>query len=313
MYKLSVVIPCYNAKETIAKSLHSIAMQSISDEIEVIIVNDCDGINYDAIIDTARFGDLHIKYIVRDKNGGCGASRNTGISQATSDYVMFLDADDCFTNCLALEILYNRIKSEDADMLVSGFESEIRQPNGIAIKKINKSPTWCHGRVYKRQYLLDNNLYFDERLRINEDVEFHQLLIDLGAKIIEEPITTLMWRDNPKSVTHQSLYENKRTYILAVMNYLEECFARNMSGDKITFRVLQNLVVIYQYFNIVLDDCPENKNDYLQVCRQYWKYCEPFVQDVSDDLITTIYCHIMKDFSCVPNVSFVDFLNLIRN
>ena len=79
MPKVSVIIPCYKAKETIAKTLHSIAMQTISEEIEVIIVNDCDCLDYHSIIDTARFGDLDIKFVVREKNGGCGAARNTGI------------------------------------------------------------------------------------------------------------------------------------------------------------------------------------------------------------------------------------------
>ena len=115
-YKMSVIIPCYKATETLSKTLHSIAMQSISDEIEVVLVNDCDALYYGDII--ARFyPDLHINYVCNPENRGCGGARNTGIRAAAAEYITFIDADDQFTNSLALEIMYNRIMAEKADML----------------------------------------------------------------------------------------------------------------------------------------------------------------------------------------------------
>lgn len=309
-YKMSVIIPCYKATETLSKTLHSIAMQSISDEIEIVLVNDCDGLYYDNIMYV--FPELDIQYIVREKNGGCGAARNTGIKKAKADYIIFIDSDDCFSNCLALEIMYNRIVAEKADMLVSVFESEMRFADGVGIRKMEHKPTWCHAKAYRKQFLLDNYIFFDEELRINEDAEFHQILIDLGAKVAEIPMVTLMWRDNPKSITHQSFYDNKKTFVQAAIKYLVECEKRKMSGEKVVLRVLQNLVVIYQYYNIVLDDCPENESDYLDWCKKYWKICEPIVREVDDEYITKVYCGIMKDFGIIPNVTFVQFLDRIK-
>ena len=138
MPKLSVIIPCYKARETIAKTLHSIAMQSIADDTEVLVVNDVDNLDYSDIL--RKFDDLNIVYVKRERNGGCGASRNTGIRNATGDYVCFIDADDQFISAIALEIMYNRIKAEKVDMLAGAFESEMRQDNGIAIKKMERSP-----------------------------------------------------------------------------------------------------------------------------------------------------------------------------
>lgn len=310
-YKISVVIPCYKARETIAKALHSIAMQSMANEVEVVIVNDADHIYYDDII--RQFPDLDISYYLNEVNKGCGGARNTGIKNAQAEYICFLDADDQFTNSLALEIMYNRIKAEQADMLISVFESEMRCADGVAIRKMEQAVTWCHGKMYRKQYLLDNNLYFKENLRINEDAEFHQILVDLGAKIVEIPMATLMWRDNPKSVTHESLYRNKRVFVDAATEYLRDCAERGLAGDKVTLRVLQNIVVIYQYFNIVLDDTPENEEDYLSACREYWKLCEPIVANVDDDYITKVYCGIMKNFEIIPEISFKEFLGKIRS
>ena len=311
MYKMSVIIPCYNARDTIAKTLHSIAMQSIVDEIEVVIVNDADDVDYSDIL--SRFADLHIKYVTNSENRGCGGARNTGVREASADFILFADSDDALSNCLALEIMYNRIVAEKADVLVSVFESEMRFKNGVAIKQMKNAVTWCHGKVYRKQYLLDNNILFDERLRINEDCLFHQLLFDSGAKVVEIPMVTLMWRDNPKSLTHENLYKNKRTFVEAVTYYLEESARRGLDKDKVTLRTLQNLCVMYGYYNIVLDDCPENKEDYLSVCREWWKLAENIANGVSDEYITRVFLAVNKTSEVIPSVTLIEFLDSIRN
>lgn len=311
MPKLSVIIPCFKARETIAKTLHSIAMQSIADDIEILVINDADGIDYSDIL--SKFDDLNIVYVQRDHNGGCGAARNSGIRYATADYITFIDSDDQFTSPITLEIMYNKIKSEKVDMLAGDFESEMRQDNGIAIKKIEKSPVWCHNKYYRRQFLLDNNLFFNEKLRINEDMEFHQLLIDMGGKVAYVPFCGYMWRDNAKSVTHESLYKNKKLFVAASAEYIRDCEKRGMGGEKVVRRILQNLVMVYYYYQIVLDDTPENKDDYLAACREYWKLADKYAANVSDEEITRVFLPIMKQqCSLIPSVTFMEFLDEIR-
>lgn len=312
MYKMSVIIPCYDARDTIFSTLHSIAMQSIAREVEIVIVNDADGLNYAHILDTASFKDLHMKYVVRENNGGCAAARNTGIREASADYVLFADSDDQFVNPLALEIMYNRIVAEKADILVSTFESEMRFANGVAIKQMKNAMTWMHGKVLRRQYLLDNNLFFKENLRLNEDMEFNQIAFDLGGKVAEIPMVTYLWRDNPKSITHKSLYENKRWFVLAAIESLKNSTERGIACDKIRLRVLQNLCMIYQYYDIVINDTPEMAEDYIAVCKDYWRLCEPLVRDVSDEEARKIFCAAMRDYEDIPSVTFVEFLNKLR-
>ena len=312
MPKLSVIIPCFKARETISKTLHSIAMQSVADEIEVLVINDADGIDYSDIL--AKFDDLNIVCVQRDHNGGCGAARNSGIRYATADYITFIDSDDQFTSPITLEIMYNKIKSEKVDMLAGDFESEMRQDNGIAIKKIEKSPVWTHNKYYRRQFLIDNNLFFNENLRICEDTEFHQLLIDMGGKVAYIPFCGYMWRDNQKSVTHESLYKNKWWFVKAITEYLRDCEKRGLGGEKVVHRTLQNLVVAYEYYNIVLDDTPENKDDYLAACREYWELADKYVANVSDEEITRVFLPIMRQqCSLIPSVTFMEFLDEIKS
>lgn len=311
MGKISVIIPLYKGHSTLKQTLCSIAMQSIINETEIVIVNDCDGINYADIL--TKFDDLNIKYVTNPRNLGCGGARNTGIREAKNSYITFADSDDQFISSLTLEIMYNRIKAEGADMLAGAFESEMRQDNGIAIKKMERSMVWCHNKFYRRQFLLDNNLFFNENLRICEDTEFHQLLIDMGAKVAYTPFCGYLWRDNQKSVTHESLYKNKWWFVKAVTEYLRECKNRGMGGEKVVHRTLQNLVVAYDYFQIVLDDTPENKDDYLAACREYWKLADEVTAGVSDEEITRVFLAIMRQqCSVIPSVSFTEFLDMIR-
>ena len=310
MNKLSVIIPLYHGVSTIAKTLHSIAAQSIAYEAEVIVVNDADGLDYSGIL--GRFPDLHINYVTNPENRGCAGARNTGIREATTSYICFIDSDDVFSHPLALEVMYNRIVAEKADILVSVFESEMRFADGVAMRKMEHQVTWTHSKLYRKQFLLDNNIFFKEELRLNEDVEFNQMVLDLGAKVCEIPMVTSLWRDNPNSVTHECLYKNKKSYVEAVTVYLQDCAGREMDRSKVVLRTLQNLVVCYQYYTIVMDDAPEMKNDYLQACRVYWQLAKPIVNNVGDDYFTKVYCAIMKGFKSVPVIGFTQFLKLIE-
>ena len=310
MPKISVIIPCYKCRETIGKALHSIAMQSIAEDVEVVIANDADDLPYRDII--SKFPELNIKFVVNEVNKGCGGARNLGIREASSLFCVFLDSDDQLGSSLSLEVLYESIKTKNVDMVSSVFESEVRTDKGVVIRKMEHQPTWCHGRVYRRQYLLNNNLFFNEKLRLNEDMEFHQLLFDMGAKVAEIPMVTVLWRDNPKSLTHESLYKNKRTFIDACSEYIKDCNERGLMNERVVHRVVQNLVVVWQYYNVCIDECEDKVAEFMDACKEYWKLAESIVADVPDDLVTKVYCAIAKRFDFIPTVGFMEFLNELR-
>lgn len=311
MGKLSVIIPLYKGHDTLKQTLHSIAMQSIVSEIEIVIVNDFDNISYSDILD--KFDDLNITYVTNPRNLGCAGARNTGIKNATSEYILFLDSDDALASPLSAELLYHRAKITNADVVVGEFQSEMRCDKGVAIKEMKHSATWMHSKLFKKSFLIDNDLWFVELLRINEDAELFQLAVDLGANIVELNYNCSVWRDNPKSITHESLYNNKRSFIDACAEYIKECNKRNLMNERIVKRVLQNLTMIYYYANIVIDECENDFDDYMSGCHAYWQLAEPIVRDVDDSLITKVYCNIAKTFEIIPTISFVDFLNKLRS
>lgn len=90
---LSIIIPVYNAEDSITNIVESIVSQKFTDW-ELILVNDKstdDSIG--AIRDLAKY-DSRIVVVNRRSNGGASAARNSGINKAHGQYLMFFDADD---------------------------------------------------------------------------------------------------------------------------------------------------------------------------------------------------------------------------
>jgi glycosyltransferase involved in cell wall biosynthesis len=83
------VIPAYNAAEHIGRAIDSVLGQSVAAD-EIIVVDDG---STDGTVDVVAGYGNKVEYI-HQENAGAGASRNTGIEAATSEWIAFLDSDD---------------------------------------------------------------------------------------------------------------------------------------------------------------------------------------------------------------------------
>ena len=123
--KISVIIPVYNCEKTIKAAVRSIQNQDMA-EIEIILVNDFSNDTSSNIINELSQEDSRIKVINNDKNMGALYSRNLGILNSKSKYIMNLDNDDLFFDKDVFDIVYNESESGNYDIL--GF-SAIDSPN----------------------------------------------------------------------------------------------------------------------------------------------------------------------------------------
>ena len=90
---VSVVIPAYNCRKTLAEAIDSALCQDV--DLEILVLNDCSPENLDDIME-AYAGDSRVRYLKNDVNLGASGSRNRGVALAEGEYVAFLDADDCW-------------------------------------------------------------------------------------------------------------------------------------------------------------------------------------------------------------------------
>ena len=91
---VSIVVPVYNAKKYIAKTIEMVEAQTYKDW-ELILVDDCSRDGSAAYIEELISSQAkRIKLIKKERNEGAAAARNTGIDAAIGRYIAFLDADD---------------------------------------------------------------------------------------------------------------------------------------------------------------------------------------------------------------------------
>lgn len=91
-YTLSVIIPCFNEKNTIATLINAVRNAPIDGKLEIIVINDGSTDGVDKLLETSLRQDIDI-LIHHPKNLGKGAAIHSGIKRATGDFVVIQDSD----------------------------------------------------------------------------------------------------------------------------------------------------------------------------------------------------------------------------
>lgn len=175
--KISFILPFYGVERYIGKCLESIYQQDIpEDQYEVICINDCSPDDSEKVV--LQYAEKHanLQLIKHDVNKKLGAARNTGLKAARGKYVWFIDTDDYIKeNCLKniidvceqneLEILHFNIIDNFANVIRRLIPTKVL--TGVEEEKISKQQqcieiTFPWNRVYKREFLIHNNLWFND-------------------------------------------------------------------------------------------------------------------------------------------------------
>jgi len=115
----SVVIPTYNRSAKIKKTIDSLIKQSFK-EFEVIVVDNGSDDDTREVIES--YHDMRLKYIYQEGSGSPANPRNTGIKNAKSDWICFLDSDDWWYE-EKLEVFHDYIvKNKNVDVLYHGMD-----------------------------------------------------------------------------------------------------------------------------------------------------------------------------------------------
>ena len=114
---ISIVIPLYNKRETVARALRSVLGQTVQ-ELEVVVVDDgsTDG-SADIVL---SFAEPRIR-IITQPNSGVSAARNRGIREASSEMIAFLDADDEWLPTFLESILALRSKFPECGIYATSY------------------------------------------------------------------------------------------------------------------------------------------------------------------------------------------------
>ena len=113
---------------------------------------------------------------------------------------MFVDSDDLLLP-RAIEILYNKYKDEQYDIIRSSFVREQKLQDDQILPQNIGTITWFHGKVYRVAYLREKNIHFHPTLRTDEDAYFNLIAWNCAEKRGELSEVTYIWRYNENSIT----------------------------------------------------------------------------------------------------------------
>lgn len=196
-YKVSVIIPVYNVEDYIRRCLDSIVMQTMDmSQVEVLLIDD--GSKDNSLTICREYADLYPYFkVFHQENSGVSVARNFGIRNAKGKYIMYLDADDLFTENVLKEVsnffdkYYDEIDvvtypertySSDGQMKTPHIRYQVLKKTGVydLTKDIYVFQTRLN---IATKNLYSDNLLFDEQLGYHEDQKYCSELLKDKMKI----------------------------------------------------------------------------------------------------------------------------------
>jgi glycosyltransferase involved in cell wall biosynthesis len=322
--KLQILIPQYKETDEIIKPLlDSIEVQQnvdLKNDVGVIIVNDGSNVKLTKkLFDRYSF---HIEYHL-NKHKGVSATRNACLDYATADYVMFCDADDMFYNACGLYIVFREIDMGGFDSLVSAFVEESRDPLTMTPVYINHDmdSTFVHGKIHRRQYLVDNAIRWNDNLTIHEDSYFNCLCQRLAGELKYSQTSFYLWRWRDDSVCRHDPKYVLKTYnnMLDSNDALVGQFLKRERKEDAMFYAVN---MIYDaYFTMNKDEWLNQENkEYRKVAerrfRDYWKKYkklhESIPQDVKNQIIMSIKNRMYGEGMVLETMTFAAWIKKVE-
>ena len=232
---ISVIIPAFNAEKTIGISIENVQMQTYSN-LELIIVDDGSIDGTEKICKNYVQLDDRIQYLKKD-NGGVSSARNMGVQFAKGEYIVFCDSDD-YLEVTALKVLIESALASSADFIIPRNRGVYYLPNGQFDKyvmdeddfemivnhpikqdefeKLRRSSSiysTC-GRMYRREFLVNNRIRFNERIKVLEDFCFNLKCLQ-NAKCISH-ISYVAYNYTVYGIEEYKFRRSYRNYIVSL-------------------------------------------------------------------------------------------------
>lgn len=292
---LSIVIPKFSETEKdIFPLLSSIRNQVGIDfsDLEIIIVNDGGGTGE---LDShfLEFFDMCIKQITLTENKGPGITRQAGLDLACGEYIMFCDADDILHSVGVLGAFIQEAEKNADDIITSSWLEELMDDTGQYryIQHENEN-TWMHGKLFRRQFLVNNDIRFHDKLRVHEDSYFLCIAAELTERRANLPITSYVWKYRADSITRSQnsiyTYDSFPTFIQAII--LANQKLEKITPEKMMYRIVQ--LILYIYFTVHSSSWKKKENYIKKVEKATVEYLTPFMQywkNADEQFIANVY------------------------
>lgn len=220
----TIVYPAYNAEKTLSRAVLSM-LENSKTSAEVLIIDDGskDGTARIAEELAERFSEIRL--IRHGENKGLHAARNTGLSEARGEYILFPDSDDCVLDGF-LETIKDALPQKP-ELLIFGLTEEYYSSGRVTHKNTVLPPEayaeskadvlrliipleenlllgYAWNKAYRVEFLRENKLQF-ENIRLVEDIVFNLAVIRAGARIKCLPLPIYNYAKRESSITGSSM------------------------------------------------------------------------------------------------------------
>lgn len=295
--KIQFLVPQYKEnEETISFLLDSIESQLHMDKNDMGVIICSDGGEY--VLDQ-NFLDRYsydIQYVICEHRG-VSAARNSALLLSDAEYVMFCDADDGFVSNIGV---YSLVRSMDLNP-----NSEVLSSKIFIEGIVNEFPeftigdhndTFIHGKIFRREFLISHELFFDERLLIHEDSYFCNIINFFAKDKTYNNNAFYCWRKNSNSVSNQEYYFVKTMWRLLLTNnsLVNMMKSLNIESGSISYTVVD---VIMQFYCEL-----QNKEWYLEEHKEYL-----------DRTYGVLYWYINNNAEYYNSISEENFKSILSN
>lgn len=273
---LDIVIPAYNAEEYIKKTLVSICDFSLNNlflKINIIIINDGSTDKTLEIINCFNVDECNVSLkIINQNNAGVSTARNTGIDNLQSNYVIFLDADDCLNNIILNDRVEFLLKNE-ADCVSFSYEKEIKNKKRKLINfkagtysKEKALDLFCHrlvtfgvgNTIFKTEIIKNNMMYFPP-FKYGEDSSFTmRYLSNIKKSVYVINQSIFCYNYNDSSVMNSSFSTSRYDSVFSVQDtrlfFKNKNYLLPKTIDFFELNEFRGVVQEYIKYNNTVDD-----------------------------------------------------------
>jgi glycosyltransferase involved in cell wall biosynthesis len=260
-FKVSVVIPVYNAEKYLRKAVESAVHLEEVGEILLIEDNSPDGA-LQLCSDLAKeYPKVKVFTHPNRENRGAGESRNLGVRNAMYDYIAFLDADDyflpqrfeaakrIFCSGKSIDGVYDAVGTKYYDgakaniELKKGLTTIPSRPSGQELFETLLNPGnghFCTDGIIVRKSLIEEAGYFNTSLRLHQDTDMWIKLSYLGYIVPGETSTAVAMRGVHENnrIASRSYDSKGRLHASLFLFFIDKPISR-----KAGFFILRNYVL----------------------------------------------------------------------
>lgn len=180
--KISIIVPVYNVEHYLRRCIDSLLEQTYRN-IEILLIDDC-STDQSAVIANEyveKYPDV-CRYIRHQENAGLSAARNTGMQEASGEWLSFVDSDDWVTNDY-ISVMYETAQKDRADIVmcsvyyyyspdnckeVNPFGNLSTGDSHQAIVALSRS--YACARLFRKELFISSHIIFPKDIRRGEDI-----------------------------------------------------------------------------------------------------------------------------------------------